>query len=148
MASNLEPISYRQALEKLNTARNRVEGKRLSATARLFGASFDENAEPVDVGVRLHYTDILIFHADGSVTFNSGGYRTPTTKRWMGLAADHAQVFQRDFAWYITPNTADRPHSWEYADFDSWLAADKEWRKRVTVPFVDGMRVTQDGEIA
>lgn len=33
-----------------------------------------------DVAIRLHATDILTFHADDTITANSGGWRTVTTK--------------------------------------------------------------------
>ena len=33
-----------------------------------------------DVAVRLHSTDVVTYHPDGSVTLNSGGWRTYTTK--------------------------------------------------------------------
>jgi hypothetical protein len=33
-----------------------------------------------DYAVRLHYTDVVTIHADGTYTLNSGGWDTPTTK--------------------------------------------------------------------
>jgi hypothetical protein len=51
------------------------------------------------IGVRYHSTDVVIFHADGSVTLDSGGYRTVTTKRRMNDFT-RITVRQKQGMWY------------------------------------------------
>jgi hypothetical protein len=36
-----------------------------------------------DIAVKLHATDVVTLHPDGSITLNSGGWHTPTTKERM-----------------------------------------------------------------
>ena len=75
-----------------------------------------ENGETI---IRLHGTDIVTKHADGSVTLDSGGWKTVTTKDRMN---DHlpgaARLWQERGQWYVASEG-----------------------KRV--PFYDGIRVPQ-----
>ena len=54
------------------------------------------------IGVRLHYTDIVIYHKDGTVELNSGGYETVTTKDRInkfspvGVQQTNREWFMRD----------------------------------------------------
>lgn len=36
-----------------------------------------------DIALRLHYTDVVIFHVDGTVTYDTGGWNTVTTRRFI-----------------------------------------------------------------
>lgn len=67
-------------------------------------------------GVQLHSTQVVVFHADGRIVLDSGGYTTTTTKRRMNaaLADTPYTVFQRDFAWYLGRHTA---NGWVDLDF-------------------------------
>lgn len=68
--------TYSDAQRILATARNAAEGKPLENNTRLF-----QRGE--DCAIRLHSTDIVTIHPDDSVTLNSGGWLTVTTKdRW------------------------------------------------------------------
>lgn len=68
--------TYADASRILATARNAADGKPLENNTRLF-------ARGDDFSVRLHSTDIVTIHPDDSVTLNSGGWLTVTTKdRW------------------------------------------------------------------
>lgn len=51
------------------------------------------------ISIRLHQTHVVTFHPNGSITLNSGGWRTVTTKRRMNQAG--ARVFQDKFVWYV-----------------------------------------------
>ena len=57
--------------------------------------------------VRLHYTDVLIFRKDGLVEFNSGGYKTPTTKDRINNNQDQAYIYQEKSVWYIKGRAED-----------------------------------------
>lgn len=72
-----------------------------------------------DVAVVLHNTRIVTFHADGSVTLNSGGYHTSTTKaRINSLIGPRLSVKQVAHDWFVI-----------------------DARDGSKVPFKDGMRV-------
>jgi hypothetical protein len=50
--------------------------------------------------IRLHLTDIITFHPDGSVTLNSGGYKTATTKSRINELAP-VIITQKSSVWYV-----------------------------------------------
>lgn len=53
----------------------------------------------------LHKTPIVVAHEDGTVTLNSGGWRTSTTARAMNQASNEHKlgftVFQRNRKWFV-----------------------------------------------
>ena len=62
---------------------------------------------------RYHNTDIVKVEA-GTVTLNSGGWRTVTTKRRMNQCFEEwgipLRIFQSNFEWYIQQEGAARSH--------------------------------------
>lgn len=66
-------MNYAEAARIFSTTKDPDAGKPLENNTRLF-----KRGE--DYAVRLHGTDVVIFHPDDSVTLNSGGWRTVTTK--------------------------------------------------------------------
>jgi len=70
-----------------------------------------------DVVYRLHNTDIVTKHSDGTFTLNSGGWKTITTKDRINLYAP-AHVYSGNGTWYVEK-----------------------------IPFFDGMRVNADGTV-
>ena len=54
--------------------------------------------------VTFHSTDVVVFDAN-TITLNSGGWKTVTTKRRMNQTADHFglgfSVWQKNFAWHV-----------------------------------------------
>lgn len=75
-----------------------------------------------DIAVRLHYTDVVIYHSPDSehantVTLNSGGWQTVTTKERMNRFTN-VRVYQEDYQWYVVePPTY---HPVEFADGDRY----------------------------
>lgn len=54
------------------------------------------------VWVKYHSTIIAAIHEDGSVTVNTGGYQTSTTKtRLNALLPGRTVIFQKDWRWYF-----------------------------------------------
>ena len=53
--------------------------------------------------IRYCFTDVLIFHRDGSITFNSDGNRTQTTKDRMNDYQSCGSVYQLRSKWYFKP---------------------------------------------
>jgi hypothetical protein len=83
-------MNYVTAAEKLGSRDSRKVGNN----------TYLERLDDETIGLRLHSTYVVKFHADGSVTLDSGGWQTVTTKERMGWA-DGISVFQRDFAWFV-----------------------------------------------
>jgi len=57
--------------------------------------------------VRYHNTNVVIFDKNNNtLTLNSGGYKTVTTKIHINQAANQYElpfsVYQKDFQWYVT----------------------------------------------
>lgn len=57
---------------------------------------------PSCIAVRLHQTDIILFHANGTATLNSGGWRTVTTKERLNRFSP-AGIGQENGLWYVYP---------------------------------------------
>lgn len=54
------------------------------------------------VWVKYHNTVIAAIHEDGSVTVNTGGYWTSTTKNRLNyLLPGRTVIFQKDWRWYF-----------------------------------------------
>jgi len=80
------------------------------------------------VAIRLHSTDIVVIHPDDSVTLNTGGWRTYTTR---GRMNEYAPV-------YVDGKCDTR--SWDHGE---WTVRPKHGHWSVPVPYHDGMTVNQ-----
>lgn len=61
---------------------------------------------PDGVAIRFHRTDILVFHPDGTITVDTGGWHTATTKtRLNAFLPGGITVWQKDFRWYVCDGT-------------------------------------------
>lgn len=76
--------------------------------------------------IRLHNTDVVTLHPDGSYTLDSGGWRTVTTKARISHYAPGTLGSDRG-TWNYYPTTGD-------------------WETRYT--FADGMTIHADGTVA
>ena len=56
------------------------------------------------VAIELHGTKVIIIHPDDSVTLNSGGYRTSTTKKRINKYSP-MKVYQKNYTWYLDNGT-------------------------------------------
>lgn len=89
--------------------------------------TFMEIEDNGDVRFRLHSTDVVIRHPDGSCTLNSGGWRTVTTKERLNRYAP-CRVYQEKFSWFVVGKLAEGGFDWDHP-----------------YPFEDGMRVSAYG---
>ncbi|KKK93888.1 hypothetical protein LCGC14_2688360, partial [marine sediment metagenome] len=77
------------------------------------------------IALRYHATDVVTYHLDGSLTLDSGGWRTTTTKERINWALPRGLHLRRDKGvWFVGS-------SW----FDNGI------------PFADGMRIGPRGGI-
>ena len=75
--------------------------------------------------IRFHHTDILEFPKSGGVIFNTGGWKTITTKDRMNSFQKLAVISQKNGVWWLYPR--ETPHNEYHAD--------------ALVPYFDGIKV-------
>jgi len=80
--------------------------------------------------IRFHKTDIIRIAPDGTVTLNTGGWKTPTTKKRMNeYLPSGVSIYQEKGMWWLCKGGS-------------------YWEKNIKrYPFVDGVQVTPDGTI-
>lgn len=97
-------MDYTAAVSKLAPRESRKIGNN----------TYLQRREDGSIAVRLHDTDVLTFHPDGRTVYNSGGWRTVTTKERMN-AYGPLRVYTERGVWYACP-----PSNWDsrvtYAD--------------------------------
>jgi len=93
-------MDYSQAKTLHAGARNKETGRLIANNTRIVAR--DNGA----YAVRLHDTDVLTFSPDGSVTYNSGGWRTVTTKARMNEYGP-ARIWSNRGTWHIAVNGAE-----------------------------------------
>jgi hypothetical protein len=84
---------------------------------------------PLDIAVRLHSTNVVTLHADGTYTLDSGGWRTVTTKDRINKYAPldpSRHVYQLKGQWYIDSDCVGSDHNF------------------YRIPFFDGIRFCAD----
>lgn len=107
-------MNYESAMRKLRTARNIDRGKPIDRNTRLM-------LRGENVAVKLHATDVVTFAPDGSVTLNTGGWKTVTTKDRINNASPY-QVWSKRGTWYVTIGG-------------------------ISVPFAEGITISASGEV-
>lgn len=71
------------------------------------------------IALKLHYTNVVTYKADGCFRLNSGGWRTVTTKERMNRWTPSGfSIYQKKWNWYITTPEGTFP----YEDGDIWKA--------------------------
>jgi hypothetical protein len=80
--------------------------------------------------VKLHATEIITFKSDGRVIFNTGGWKTITTKARINEIASGFSISQADGVWTIY---ADRSCSAYFADGITWVPG-KGWENEGPAP--------------
>ena len=113
---------YAEAREMLKRGRNGQRKYANNTYMRLVGE---------DVHVRLHNTDVVVIHPDDSMTLDSGGWRTPTTKeRICSIIGWKVGVISQDKGlWYYLP------HGIGWQDKEKW------------VMFADGLTIAASGKV-
>ena len=86
-------MNYHTFSAKL-TGRNAVSRK-LANNTKLY------RLNDTTIAVKLHNTDVITYHEDGRIVFDSGGWKTPTTKERMNTYSP-ARVCQSKGMWDIS----------------------------------------------
>lgn len=100
------------------------------------------------IHIRLHNTDIVTYRADGSIMLDTDGWQTVTTKARINAWAP-VQVCQRKGDWFVNA-ISDIQGYYDPAHPSGWLRNsdglpmenDEFYKRSATVPFVDGMDIT------
>jgi hypothetical protein len=90
-------LTHNEAAKLLATARSIRAGKPLANNTRLIKSEI----EPEAFGVKLHDTEVVTIHADGTYSARTGGWRTYTTKDRINNYSP-ARVSQMNGVWYVT----------------------------------------------
>jgi hypothetical protein len=59
------------------------------------------------IALKLHNTDIMTAYPDNTVTLNTGGWRTITTKARMNDFLPFGRIYQKDSIWYLSLGNVD-----------------------------------------
>lgn len=99
------PMSYAEAQQGYN---DRLAKGTLARGIRLGNNTYLtwENCAPHTpqwFGVRLYDTDVVVFHADGRIELDSGGWNTVTTKSRMNACLADYSVYSNRKVWYVEP---------------------------------------------
>ena len=113
-------LTYAEAKEMMVRSR---DGRRKLANNTYLIEQWEPSTESILYAVRLHATDVVTLHPDGSYTLDSGGWDTPTTKERINRFAPVA-VWAEKRKWRIAPRREPGAADWNRA-----------------VAFQDGMRV-------
>ena len=128
-------MNYTDASAKL-TGRNRERRK-------LENNTYLERRNESTIAIRLHDTDIITLTADGTVTLNSGGWRTVTTKARMNEFLDGISISQERGLWYVERQNP------EYKGWE-WNEAHPEEKQPYWLRlglYQDGMTISAKGKI-
>ena len=86
-------MTHADATYLFSTAKDKHAGKLLGNNTRLIKRGDD-------YAVRLHYTNVVTIHPNGTYTLRSGGWQTVTTKRRINQFSP-VGIYQKDFVWYM-----------------------------------------------
>lgn len=107
------PTSY-------DEAHARLAGNHFRRIANNTALTCDNLAERTPISLVLHATRIVTWTQDGTVTLNSGGYQTVTTKARMNAALHGTRfgVTQKDFRWFVWDRVTDA--TFDFEDHSTW----------------------------
>jgi len=96
-------MNRQHLIDRLKTARNPEAGKPTGQRGTyIVGHNMHYDESQWDVAVRYHATNVVVYHANGSITLNTGGYYTPTTAARMNeYLPSHLTVHRRKRKWVV-----------------------------------------------
>jgi hypothetical protein len=96
-------MNRQHLIDRLKTARSKQEGKPTGQRGtRIVGHNLHYDESQWDVAVRYHATNVVVYHANGCITLNTGGYYTPTTAARMNeYLPSHLHVQRRKRKWVV-----------------------------------------------
>lgn len=99
------PTSYSSAKEFLGDCESRMVRSKRATTVKKVDNTYQ---------IIYHSTPVVTFHPDDSITINSGGWRSATTKNRINEAIGKiAVVWQNKFEWYLFDRTTNTKSDFE-----------------------------------
>jgi len=89
---------------------NAMLSGRCAQSRKLANNTYLERRHGGDIAIRLHQTDIITMHPDGSTTLKTGGWRTMTTSARMNENLDGFFILKKGGIWYLARNWDDFSH--------------------------------------
>ena len=122
-----EFTTYAQAVDVFATAKNKDNGKPLANNTRLIQCeTVDHDGQQMDVlAVRLHKTNVVTYYPDGRIKFDTGGWRTVTTKDRINRFSP-INVWQQQHIWYVDAWEIDIEHDGGIHGFKDGMYLDGE----------------------
>lgn len=91
-------LTYNECQEKIKRGRN--------GTKKLGNNTYLHKMLDGSFGVKLHDTFVVIIHANGNYTLNSGGWETVTTKKRINEYGP-VNIYQRQGIWYLSNSSVE-----------------------------------------
>lgn len=85
-----------------------VRSKRNKDSRKIGNNTYAHILNDSTVAIRLHGTDVVSIHPDNTVTLQTGGWQTSTTKDRINQYSP-VKVYQRKYEWYVTINGKEYP---------------------------------------
>ena len=85
-----------------------VRGKRNANRRKVGNNTYAEILHDNSVGIMLHSTYVVKIHPDNTVTLQSGGWQTSTTKDRINQYSP-VRVYQKKYQWFVTINGKEYP---------------------------------------
>lgn len=121
MVQGSHVYSYSQLAQMLEASRNKP--------VKLAHNTIAHYVDNYRIGIRLHYTDVVIINPDNTYELHTKGYTTATTKdRLNGFSP--ARVIQKDFSYYVLKDPSQRAV------------------KSNLIPFFEGITVDRFGNVS
>lgn len=85
-----------------------VKGKRNANRRKIGNNTYAEILHDNSVGIMLHSTYVVKIHEDNTVTLQTGGWQTVTTKDRINQYSP-VRVYQRKYEWFVKINGKEYP---------------------------------------
>jgi hypothetical protein len=116
MVQGSKVYSYSQLAQMIQASRHQ-EVKLCNNTVAHF---LEDNR----IGIRLHYTDVVIINPDDTYELHTKGYTTATTKdRLNGFSP--AKVIQKEFTFYVLRDPTGRAVKSNLVEFEEGITVDR-----------------------
>lgn len=116
MVQGSKVYSYSQLAQMLEASRNGI--------VKLCNNTIAHYVDEGKIGIKLHYTDVIIINPDNTYELHTKGYTTATTKdRLNGFSPAH--VIQKDFEFYVLRDPTQRATKYNLIPFYEGITVDR-----------------------
>jgi hypothetical protein len=116
MVKDSKVYSYAQLSEMIQTSRHKE--------VKLCNNTVAHVIDDGRIGIRLHYTDVVIINPDDTYELHTKGYTTATTKdRLNGFSP--ARVIQKQFTFYVLKDPSMRAIKSNLVEFEEGITVDR-----------------------